>query len=60
VKQLLTRDPNIADIYSYDEGLAPGKIQIGDISSDGFPEILFTLRYINGSTKSQILMNEPC
>jgi hypothetical protein len=60
VKQVITRDNNVADLYSEDEKLNPGRIFIGDISSDGFPDILVTLKYINGTTKPQVLINDPC
>ena len=38
----------------------PGRIHIGDITSDGFPDILITMKYINGTTKPHILVNSPC
>lgn len=38
----------------------PGKIYIGDITSDGYPDILLTLKYINGTSRSHILVNQPC
>ena len=38
----------------------PGRLYIGDITSDGYPDILITLKYISGSTKSHILVNSPC
>lgn len=60
VKQLISTDPNAVDLYSVDEMLSPGKIYIGDITSDGFPDLLLTLKYINGTTKSQLLINEAC
>lgn len=60
VKQVITRDPNAADLYSDDEKILPGRIFIGDISSDGFPDILVNIKYINGTSKSHILINDPC
>ena len=38
----------------------PGRIYIGDITSDGYPDILLTIKYINGTTKPHILVNQPC
>jgi hypothetical protein len=43
----------------------PGRLRLGDINADGFPEILLTLVHLNetlGSTSqtTQILMNEEC
>jgi integrin alpha FG-GAP repeat containing protein 1 len=38
----------------------PGRVYIGDITSDGFPDILLTIKYINGTTRSHILVNSPC
>jgi hypothetical protein len=60
VKQVITRDPNAAGLYSEDEKLALGRIFIGDISSDGYPDILLTVRYINGTNKAHVLINDPC
>jgi hypothetical protein len=58
VSQSLTLDSNVQDIQSLDEMV--GRLYIGDISSDGFPDLLVTLRYINGSSRSHVLLNEPC
>lgn len=60
VKQLISRDSNVYSLYTEDEKLQPGSIQLGDINSDGYPDLLVTLKYINGSTKSHVLVNEPC
>ncbi len=60
VKQLITRDSNAAGLYSDDEKQSLGRIFVGDISSDGYPDILLTIRYINGTSKSRILLNDPC
>lgn len=57
VKQLISGDSNAADLYSDDEQAMPGRIYIGDVTSDGFPDVLFTLKYINGTTKPHILVN---
>lgn len=35
------------------------RIHIGDIDSDGYPDILVTLRYNNGSSIPHILLNSP-
>lgn len=60
MKQLISRDNNAADIYSEDDKFNPGRIFIGDISSDGYPDLLITVKYINGTSRSHILINEPC
>ncbi len=60
VKQVLSKDSNAADIQSEDDKLAPGRLFIGDISSDGFPDLLITIKYQNGTSRSHILMNEAC
>ena len=33
---------------------------MGDISSDGFPDIMMTMRFDNGTESAQILLNNPC
>jgi hypothetical protein len=33
------------------------RIRIGDIDSDGYPDILVTIRYQNGSSIPQVLLN---
>lgn len=38
----------------------PGRVYIGDITSDGYPDILLTIKYINGTTRSHVLVNSPC
>lgn len=38
----------------------PGRLYIGDITSDGYPDILLTLKYINGTTRSHIIINSEC
>ncbi|CDW73884.1 UNKNOWN [Stylonychia lemnae] len=60
VKQLISKDSNAVDMYSDDEQSMPGRLYIGDVTSDGFPDILITMKYINGTTKSHILVNSPC
>ena len=60
VKQLISKDPNAIDIFSDDDQNMPGRIYIGDITSDGFTDIIITIKYINGTTRSHILVNSPC
>lgn len=60
VKQLISKDSNAADVYSDDDQSMPGRIYIGDVTSDGYPDILITMKYINGTTKPHILVNSPC
>jgi flavin reductase (DIM6/NTAB) family NADH-FMN oxidoreductase RutF len=38
----------------------PGRIQIADVSSDGFPDIMLTAVNKSGGTMTAILMNSPC
>lgn len=35
----------------------PGRLYIGDITSDGYPDILITMKYNNGSSRPHILVN---
>jgi hypothetical protein len=53
-------DSNAVDIQSEDDKIAPGRLVIGDISSDGFPDVMVTVKYSNGTSKTHILLNEPC
>ena len=38
----------------------PGRLAIGDISSDGFPDILVTIKNSNDTTQAHLLLNSPC
>jgi hypothetical protein len=60
VKQVISKDSNAADIFSEDDKIAPGRLVIGDISSDGFPDVMITVKYTNATSKTHILLNEPC
>jgi hypothetical protein len=60
VKQLISKDSNAADVMSEDDIQMPGRLFIGDITSDGFPDIIVTIKYINGTTRPHILVNQPC
>lgn len=60
MKQLISKDTNALDLYSDDEINMPGRFYIGDVTSDGFPDVLITIKYINGTTRSHILVNQPC
>jgi hypothetical protein len=42
---------------STDNYLLP-RIYIGDVNSDGFPDILVTIKYNNGSSIPQVLLNQ--
>jgi hypothetical protein len=57
IKQLISNDSNALDVYSEDEKQIPGRVYIGDITSDGFPDILLTIKYVNGTTRAHILVN---
>jgi len=58
--QLFTRESGINQIKSPDLKHMPGRVSIGDISSDGFPDIIMTVHYENGTDQAQILLNSPC
>lgn len=58
MSQPISMDSNVADVQS--EEFIPGRVYIGDITSDGFPDLLITLKYVNGSSRSHVLINEPC
>jgi hypothetical protein len=60
VMQLISTDSGAADVYSEDDKQMPGRLYIGDITSDGYPDILLTLKYINGTTRSTIVINSEC
>jgi hypothetical protein len=38
----------------------PGRFHFGDITSDGFPDLVMTLLLTNGQSKSQFFLNRPC
>lgn len=38
----------------------PGRVYFGDITSDGFPDILVTLSLKSGKSKVFNLINHPC
>ena len=50
--QLFTRESGVVQIKSVDAKHMPGRISVGDISADGFPDILLTVRYDNGTDES--------
>ena len=58
--QLLSSNPQAKEIFqdmsSLNNYLLP-RIRIGDIDSDGYPDILVTIRYQNGSSIPQVLLN---
>ena len=56
VKQLFSGDTGAVDVYSEDNQ-HPGRLYLGDITSDGYPDILLTVKYNNGTTKPHILVN---
>jgi hypothetical protein len=59
--QLLSSHPEAKEIMSDTSSLkgylAP-KIYIGDINSDGFPDVLVTIKYQNGSAIPHVLLND--
>lgn len=59
--QLLSANPEAKEIYSDTsslKGYIPAKIYIGDINSDGFPDVLVTIKYQNGSSIPHVLLND--
>lgn len=60
--QLLSSQSGAKQIFqdmrsTYKDYLLP-RIHIGDINSDGYPDILVTIQYNNGSSIPYILLNE--
>jgi len=55
-------DSGVKGLSSFDESKQhiPGRMHFGDISSDGYPDIMLTLSYTNGTSETQILLNVPC
>jgi len=60
VKQLISMDQTALEVNADDDNLNPGRLYIGDITSDGFPDILLTIKYYNKETRPWILVNSPC
>ena len=58
--QLFPRESGIVEIKSTDLKHMPGRVNVGDISADGFPDIIMTMRYDNGTEQAHILLNSPC
>lgn len=59
--QLLSSNPEAREIYSETNtlrGYIPPKIYIGDINSDGYPDVLVTIKYQNGSSIPHVLLND--
>lgn len=59
--QLLSSHPDAREIYSDTtslKGYIPPRIYIGDINSDGYPDVLVTIKYANGSSIPHILLND--
>lgn len=60
VNQLVSKDANAQDVFSEDDQAMPGRFYVGDVTSDGFPDILVTIKYINGTTRPHVLVSQPC
>lgn len=60
VKQSITTDNNAQEVMYIDDHQNPSRMYIGDITSDGFPDILISIKYIDGFTKSRVLVNSAC
>ena len=59
--QILSTDPAAKQVWAsltMDADYLPPRIHIGDIDSDGYPDILVTIQYANGSSIPQILLNQ--
>jgi len=57
---LFPRDTGVVSIKTLEQKHFPGRVSIGDISADGFPDILITVHYENGTDTARILLNCPC
>ncbi len=57
---LFPRESGISSLKSVDRKHMPGRVSIGDISADGFPDIMLTMHYDNGTDRAHILLNSPC
>ena len=57
---LFPRESGISALKSVDRKHMPGRVSIGDISADGFPDIIVTMHYDNGTDRAHILLNSPC
>lgn len=60
IRQDILKNYNLDGLHSSDNVHMPGRIQIADVSSDGFPDIMLTAVNKNGGTFTAILMNSPC
>lgn len=58
--QLYPEELGVQGIYSPDSTHMPGRVTIGDVSSDGFPDIILTVKYQNDTTGAHLLLNSPC
>lgn len=61
VKKSLITNGAYNSVYSSDPSL-PGRIHIGDITSDGFPDIIVTFKNTlgSGNSNTKIFINEKC
>ena len=58
---MLSSNPEAREIYSETNslrGYIPPRIYIGDVNSDGYPDVLVTIKYANGSSIPHILLND--
>ena len=58
--QLYAEELGVLGLYSPDSTHMPGRLTIGDISSDGFPDIIVTVKNSNDTSQAHILLNSPC
>lgn len=57
---LFPRESDIIALKSVELPHMPSRISIGDISADGFPDIMLTVHYENGTDRAHVLLNSPC
>ena len=50
ISRISSEELGITGLYSTDSTHMPGRITIGDISSDGFPDVLLTIKTANDTS----------
>ena len=57
--KIYTESQGVSGMYNPDSTHMPGRMQIGDISSDGFADILITVMGNDGPS-THLILNSPC